>query len=141
MARKLSRKELVAVAEMLMADRAPEKSALRHLVDDFEWTVRWPEAADLVRKCRHEFKDATECVAFLLGEEKAKRISREELVEVTRRLMNGKERNEVDTARLADLFEANINHPEGTGLIFYPKIEFKTPEALVEYALSYRPST
>jgi hypothetical protein len=45
-------------------------------------------------------------------------------------------RNEVDLARLGGLFAANVPHPDGTDLIFWPKVEFDTPEALVDYALS-----
>jgi hypothetical protein len=52
--------------------------------------------------------------------------------------MNADTRNEVDSARSAGLFEANVPHPDGTGLIYWPKIEFDTPEALVDYALSYK---
>jgi hypothetical protein len=52
--------------------------------------------------------------------------------------MNADTRNEVDSARSAGLFEANVPHPDGTDLIYWPKIEFDTPEALVDYALSYK---
>jgi len=135
MARKLSRKELVAVAEILMAGGNSRKSEIRHLIDDFETTVRWPEAADLIRRNKQEFKDAVECVQFLLGEEKDQKLSREEL---TRKLMNVNFRNEVESARLVGLFNANVPHPDGTDLIFWPKVEFDTPEALVDYALAYK---
>jgi hypothetical protein len=138
MAHKLSRKELVAVAEILMAEDNLRNSEIRHLIDDFETTVRRPEAADLIRRNKQEFKDAVECVQFLLGEEKYQKLSRAELVEVTRKLMNADTRNEVDTARMLSVFEANVPHPDGTDLIFWPKIEFDTPEALVDYALSYK---
>ena len=138
MARTLSKKELVAVAEILMESGNSRKSEIRHLIDDFENTVGWPHAADLVRRNKQEFKDAVECVQFLLGEEKDRKVSREELIGVTRKLMNADIRNEVDSARLAGLFEANVPHPDGTDLIFWPKIEFDTPEALVDYALSYK---
>ena len=138
MARKLSRKELVAVAEILMAGGNSRKSEIRHLIDDFETTVRWPEAADLIRRNKQEFKDAVECVQFLLGEEKDQKLSREELIEVTRKLMNVNFRNEVESARLVGLFNANVPHPDGTDLIFWPKVEFDTPEALVDYALAYK---
>jgi hypothetical protein len=140
MARKLSRKELVAVAEVLMAEDNSRKLEIRHLIDDFETTVRWPEAADLIRRNKQEFKDAVECVQFLLGEEKDRKVSRDELIEVTRKLMNVDFQNEVESARLAGLFNANVPHPDGTDLIFWPKIEFDTPEALVDYALSYKAS-
>ena len=138
MARKLSRKELVAVTEILMAGDKSRNAKIRRLIDDFETTLRWPEAADLIRRNKHEFKDAVECVQFLLGEEKYQKLSRAELVEVTRKLMNADTRNEVDTARMLSLFVANVPHPDGTDLIFWPKIEFDTPEALVDYALSYK---
>jgi hypothetical protein len=45
----------------------------------------------------------------------------------------------VETARLARQFNGNVPHPDGIGLIFYPKIEFKTAEHLVDYALAYKP--
>jgi hypothetical protein len=138
MVRTLSKKELVAIAEILMASGNSRQSEIRHLIDDFENTVGWPEAADLVRRNKLEFKDAVECVQFLLGEEKDRKVSRDELIEVTRKLMNADARNEVDRARLAGRFEANVPHPDGTDLIFWPKIEFDTPEALVDYALSYK---
>jgi hypothetical protein len=51
--------------------------------------------------------------------------------------MNADTRNEVETARLVGLFSANVPHPDGSDLIFWPKVEFETPEALVDYALSY----
>jgi hypothetical protein len=140
MINKMSRQELIAVAERLLAADSAERPRLRHLIDKFEANVPWPEAADLIFDAKDEFKSAAECVDFLLGRERKRKLSRDELVEVTRKLMNADTRNEVDSARLAGLFEANVPHPDGTDLIFWPKIEFDTPEALVDYALSYKAS-
>ncbi len=41
-------------------------------------------------------------------------------------------------ARHQRQFDENVPHPDGIGLIFYPKIEFKTAEELVDYALAYK---
>lgn len=140
MINKMSRQELIAVAERLLAANPAERPRLRHLIDQFEANVPWPEAADLIFDAKGEFKSAAECVDFLLGRERKRKrkLSRDELVEVTRTLMNADTRNEVHSARLDGLFEANVPHPDGTDLIYWPKIEFDTPEALVDYALSYK---
>ena len=138
MINRMSRQELIAIAEQLLAADSTQRPKLRHLIDEFEANIPWPEAADLIFESTGEFKSAAECVDFLLGQEKKRKLSRDELVEVTRKLMNADVRNEVDSARLGGLFTANVPHPDGTDLIFWPKIEFDTPEALVDYALSYK---
>jgi hypothetical protein len=138
MTKKMSKQELVAIAERLLAGDSTQNPDLRRLIDDFEANIPWPYAVDLIRQNRDEFKSAAECIDFLLGQERKRKLSREELIEVTRKLMFAEVRNEVDSARLAGLFSANVPHPDGTDLIFWPKIEFDTPEALVDYALSYQ---
>jgi hypothetical protein len=66
-------------------------------------------------------------------------VSRNELIEITRKLMTADIANEFESNYLARLFNDNIPHPAKTDLIFYPKIDFKTPEELVDYALAYKP--
>ena len=61
------------------------------------------------------------------------------MIEVTRKLMTADIENEFESDYLSRLFDANIGHPDKHDLIFYPKIEFKTPEELVDYALAYKP--
>jgi hypothetical protein len=138
MINKMSRQELIAIAELLLAADSAPRQGLHHLIDEFEANVPWPEAADLIFDNKDEFKSAAECVDFLLGRERKRRLSRDELIEVTRKLMFADVRNEVESARLSGLFEANVPHPDGLDLIFWPKVEFDTPEALVDYALSYK---
>ena len=135
---KMSRQELIAIAERLLAASSAQMPTLQYLIEDFEANIPWPHAADLIQRNRNEFKNATECVDFLLGREAKRKLSRHELIEVTRKLMFADVRNEVELARLGGLFRVNVPHPDGTDLIFWPKIEFDTPEALVDYALSYK---
>ena len=44
--------------------------------------------------------------------------------------------NTVQSERLSTLFNANISHPEGDGLIFHPKVAFNSAEELVAHALA-----
>ncbi len=136
---RLSKQELVKIAERLMNNNSLSQKELNHLIDEFEENVGYPQAADLIFLERHEFKDAAEIVDFALGEEKVKKLSREELIAVTRKLMTADISSELESERLSRLFDANVPHPDKGDLIFYPKIEFKTPEELVDYALAYKP--
>ncbi len=139
MANKLSRGDLIAIAErLLISDRLTQAELLR-LIEEFESNLTYPDASELVFTYRNEFRNAAEIVDFALGREKLKKLSREELVEVARKLMTADIKNEIESQRLGRLFIANIPHPGGLDLIFYPKIEFETPEALVDYALAYPP--
>ena len=66
-----------------------------------------------------------------------RKLTREELIEVARKLMTADVSSDDEVNRLAGLFNRNVPHPGGTDLIFYPEIEFETPEQVVEYALAY----
>ena len=77
-------------------------------------------------------------------------LSKEELVELIRRIMNA-EGTEEEINEMINLFDANVPHPNGANLAFYPedcdhKQGWKTigeynpsPEEVVEMALSYKP--
>jgi hypothetical protein len=137
--KKLSRHELIEIVHRLMSQRTfrrtPEEFDLLH---KFEDNVPYHYAADLIMHYKHEFKDAAELVDFALGQEKVPKLSREELITVARKLMTADLRNDVESQRLGTWFTKNVPHPDGEDLIFYPKIEFKSPEDLVDYALSYK---
>lgn len=109
-----------------------------HLIDEFEQNVFYPYAADLIFHWRHEFKDAPEVVEFALGQTKSGSLSRDELIGVARRLMTGEVANAVQSERLSRQFKSSVPHPDGDGLIFYPKVEFRTPAELVDHALTHR---
>ena len=57
---------------------------------------------------------------------------------VARKLMSADITNPIESERLSMQLKANVPHPEGDGLIFYPKVELKTPEEVVDHALAYR---
>jgi hypothetical protein len=42
MINKMSRQELIAIAERLLAGYSTEHPGLRHLIDDFEANIPWP---------------------------------------------------------------------------------------------------
>jgi hypothetical protein len=136
---RLSKQELVSIVERLMNNDFSDDAELDRLADEFEANVWYPYAADLIFDSRHEFKDAAALVDFALGEEKIKKLSREELLAITKKLITAEISSEVESQRLARQFNENVPHPDGTDLIFYPKIRFKTPEELVDYALAYKP--
>ena len=64
------------------------------------------------------------------------KLSREELIEITDKLMHGRVADDRESNRLGRLFKENIGHPAGTDLIFYWHEEFESPEALVDFAQS-----
>ena len=136
---RLSKQELIRIAERLMNNDVSSQDEVNHLIDEFEANVGYPQAADLIFDQRHEFKDAAAIVDFALGEEEVAKLSREELIAVTRKLMTGDISSNLESERLSRLFNANVPHPDKGDLIFYPKIEFTTPEELVDYALAYKP--
>jgi hypothetical protein len=135
---RLSKERLVAIAERLMSDEPMAPDEANRLCDDFEAST-YPDATELIFDWRHKFKDAREIVDYALGEEERKKLTRDELVEVTRKLMTADIADEFESNYLSRLFDANIGHPAKGDLIFYPKIEFRTPEELVDYALAYKP--
>ena len=138
MPKRLSRQELISIAEKLMSNDVSSSAETDHLIQGFEANLPYPNAAELIFFSKREFKSAAELVDFALGREKAKKLSREELIAVTKKLMTADISSEVESERLARQFIENVPHPNGTDLIFYPKIEFKTAEELVDYALSYK---
>jgi Colicin immunity protein / pyocin immunity protein len=143
----LSRDELVAIAEKLMpiadgltSGEIPWSPEIDRLVEQFDEEIPlWEMAADLIFNWKHEFKDAGELVDFALGLEKPRKLSRAELIDVTKKLMTADISSDIESERLGRSFTANIPHPAGTDLIFYPEIHFQTAEELVDYALSYKP--
>src|SRR5258708_6222861 len=139
MAWKLSNQELADIATRLLTDETLRIQDANRLVDEFEENVSYPHAVDLIYNSLHEFKDLAELVAFARGEEEVKKLSRAELISVARKLMTADTENELETERLTRQFNASVPYPDGYCLIFFPKIEFKTAEELVDYALSYRP--
>src|ERR1700722_14004266 len=81
MADKLSRGDLIAIAEkLLVSDRLTQAEVLR-LIEDFESNLVYPDASELIFTYRDEFRNAAEIVDFALGREKLKKLSREELIE------------------------------------------------------------
>ena len=77
-------------------------------------------------------------------------LSKEELVELVRRIMNA-EGTEEEIDEMIVLFNANVPHPDGASLAFYPegynhRRDWETigdynptPEEVVEKASSYKP--
>jgi hypothetical protein len=72
----------------------------------------------------------------------ADKLSREELVELVRKIRNV-EGNEEEIVAWVNLFENNVPHPEASGLIFwsskYGLSSNPSPEEIVDKALSYKP--
>jgi hypothetical protein len=69
-------------------------------------------------------------------------MSRDELVELVRRIMTGEGGTQEDADLLVDRFCANVPHPEADDLIFYPHDHFghePTAEEVVDRALAYEP--
>ena len=77
-----------------------------------------------------------------------KDLSREELIKLVERISLA-EGTEKELESMMALFDANVPHPNGSNLIFYPE-DYNartfvtssynpTPEEIVEKALSYRP--
>ncbi len=132
------RPRLIEIVKKLMTGDNLSRADENRLIDEFEKTVFYPYAADLIFNWGHEFKTPEEIVDFALGLEQARTVSREELVAIARRLMAADVENAVQSERLSMLFKANVPHPEGDGLIFHPKVDFKTVEDLVAHALNGR---
>jgi hypothetical protein len=132
------REKLTATIDRLMSADGLNATDQDRLIDEFENNVFYPYAADLIFHWRHEFKDVPEIVEFALGQTKPNALSRDELVDVARRLMTGEVANAVQSERLSRQFKSSVPHPEGDGLIFYPKTEFRDPAELVDYALTRR---
>ena len=71
-------------------------------------------------------------------------MTREELVELVRRIMAADAASEEEDDALLALFEASVPHPRASNLIFWPEHELGekrelTPEEVVDLALAYKP--
>jgi hypothetical protein len=137
---RLSKHELVAIAERLLSDEPLSKEELWRLIAEFENST-YPQAVELLWDHLDEFADLPALVDFALGQEKVEKLSRNELIEVTRKLLENDFKNEIELARLCSKFAENVPHPDGTDLIYWPKRDFRSAEELVDYALAYRPGT
>jgi hypothetical protein len=64
-------------------------------------------------------------------------ITREELVEIVRRVLEGGPEED----HYLRLFETNVAHPGASGLIFHPPagLEGASPEQIVDAAMAHRP--
>ncbi|MGQ4353051.1 bacteriocin immunity protein [Streptomyces drozdowiczii] len=64
-------------------------------------------------------------------------ITRDELVEIVRRLLTGSEESDY----YLRLLEANVSHPRVSDLVFHPSdiLQDRSPEQIVDEALKYRP--
>ncbi|HEX2653330.1 MAG TPA: hypothetical protein VHN11_06740 [Xanthobacteraceae bacterium] len=136
--KKLSREELIAIANKLLNGDFATDAEGRHLFETFEENLPYHYAGDLIDDYSHEFKNATELVDFALGIEDEPKLSREDLIAITKRIMTPETTSKIEHERLCNQFSANVPHPDGICLIYHPKIEFQTPEELVDYALSYK---
>jgi hypothetical protein len=134
---RLSKHELVAIAERLLSDEPLSKTELWRLIEEFEKNT-YPQAVELLWDSLDEFADLPALVDYALGREKVEELSRDQLIEVTRKLLTNDFKNQIECNRLCSKFAANIRHPDGTDLIYWPKREFKSAEELVDYALAYR---
>lgn len=135
--RRVSKERLVAIAEKLMSSEPLSTAEVNRLIDEFDANTS-PQSSELILRWGERFNSATEIVDFVLGELKMKKLTRGELIDVTRKLMAADVADEFEATWLSELFIANIPDPAGTDLIYYPTIEFKTPEELVDYALAYK---
>lgn len=69
-------------------------------------------------------------------------MSRDELIDLVRRIMAAEGESQEEADDLVDLFADNVPHPEAEDLIFYPEKHFgrePTPGEVVYRALSYKP--
>lgn len=135
----LTRRELVGIVGRLMSGQVSSKREEFALIQKFEDAVPYPYGGDLIVHHRHEFRSPEELVDFALGLERYPKLSREQLIAVTKRLMDADVSSRIKSQRLTSMFKENIPHPDKTDLIYYPTIEFSTAEELVDYALSYKP--
>jgi hypothetical protein len=137
---RLTKNELVAIAERLLSDHTLNMRETDRLIDEFEANL-YPQAAELIYYWRNEFKDLVSLVDFALGQEPVDKLSRDELVTVANKLLTGDypAHNDIECTRLCRQFRANVPHPDGLDLIYWPKIHFENAADLVDYALSYEP--
>ncbi len=67
-----------------------------------------------------------------------KKLTKEELIEVVRKICDAEFEDERERHKLLVLFLNNVPDPEATNLIYYHDPEL-TPEEIVEKALAYKP--
>lgn len=65
-------------------------------------------------------------------------MTKEELVDLVKKLMNGKFRGDDEGSELMQMLERNVLHPRVSDLIFWDEREL-TAEEIVEEALAYKP--
>ncbi|MEU6987346.1 bacteriocin immunity protein [Streptomyces sp. NPDC046324] len=65
-------------------------------------------------------------------------LTRDELILLVERIMEGEGSEEEHDALIAEL-KRNVRHPRVTDLIYYPENGEPTAEQVVDTALSYRP--
>jgi hypothetical protein len=135
---RLSKGELVAIAERLLSEEPLSKAELWRLIAEFDNST-YPQAVELLWYDLDEFADLPALVDYALGQEKVEKLSRDELIEVTRKLLENDFKNDIECDRLCSKFADNVPHPDGTDLIYWPKREFRNAEELVDYALAYLP--
>lgn len=66
-----------------------------------------------------------------------KQLSKEDLIELVRKIMNV-EGSEEEIDRMIEILKQSVPHPEVSDLIFWNENDL-TPEQVVELALSYKP--
>lgn len=66
------------------------------------------------------------------------KLSKEELIELVKKIRNGEFEDEKERTILLERFRENVPHPEVINLMYYHKPRL-TPEEIVEKALSYKP--
>src|SRR5437588_8877648 len=102
---RLSKHELVAIAERLLSDEPLSKAELWKLIAEFENST-YPQAVELLWDSLDEFADLPALVDYALGQEMVEKLSRDELVEVTRKLLENDFKNEIECHRLSSKFAA-----------------------------------
>ncbi|MEV1170894.1 hypothetical protein [Nonomuraea sp. NPDC049784] len=119
--------ELIETGRLMEAREAVAAFNMQtgHSYEPFDFAAYW-ESQDLVELARDAARPERPKVSD---------ITREELAEIVRRIM------EVDPDYYLRLLEANVLHPRVSNLIFWPLEELQdaTAEEIVEAALGYRP--
>lgn len=67
-----------------------------------------------------------------------KKLSKEELIELVRKIRNVEYDSEIEHSKAIVLFEDNVPDPSGANLIYHHKPRL-TDEEVVEKALAYKP--
>jgi Colicin immunity protein / pyocin immunity protein len=132
---RLSRDQLIKLVGNI---RAAQDHGRPHdeLLALLESSVTCPDAANL---CQSDYPDET-VVDICLGWEKTQRkLTREELLELVRRIF-GPTETEAEKILMVAAFDYNCRHPSKNGLLFYPEDAFNgrrdpTPEEIVDKAI------